>query len=120
MTRPARSLILPALVTLAALVGQPLSAEGPAPRVVEVVAKRFQFTPSEVTLKKGEPVTFRFRSEDVKHGFLLKKLKLDVDIDPGKVAEATITPTEAGVFTARCDHFCGEGHRNMKMKIIVE
>lgn len=97
-----------------------IPAAGEAPRIVEIVAKRFEFNPKEVTLKKGETVTLRFRSEDVTHGFLLKKLKLDVDIVPGKTVEATITPEAPGTYTAICDHFCGAGHGNMKMKVVVE
>jgi cytochrome c oxidase subunit 2 len=89
------------------------------PRVVEVTAKRFEFTPKELTLKKGETVTFRFRSEDVTHGFLLRTLKLDVDITPGKATDVTVTPQKAGTFTAICDHFCGAGHGGMKMKVVV-
>lgn len=108
-----------AALSLVLLLGSaPAVAE--APRVVEIVARRFEFSPKEVTLKKGETVTLRFRSEDVTHGFLLKKLKLDLDILPGKTVEATITPEAPGTYTAICDHFCGAGHGNMKMKIVVE
>ena len=38
------------------------------PRRVEVVAKRFEFTPSEITLKKGEPVVIVLTSKDFQHG----------------------------------------------------
>ena len=41
------------------------------PRVVRIVAKRFSFTPSEVRLKKGEPVVLELVSEDRVHGFKL-------------------------------------------------
>lgn len=92
----------------------------PAPRVVEIAAKRFAFTPAEVHLKRGETVTLRFRSEDVTHGFLLRPLKLSLDLEPGKTVDALVTPAAAGTFTAICNHFCGSGHGGMKMKVIVE
>lgn len=91
-----------------------------APKVVEITAKRFEFTPKEVTLKKGEAVVLRLKSEDVTHGFMQKKLKVDTDIEPGKTTDVTITPDTAGTYTVICDHFCGAGHGNMKMKIVVE
>ena len=91
-----------------------------APKVVEITAKRFEFTPKEVTLKKGEPVVLRLKTEDVTHGFLQKKLKVDTDIEPGKTTDVTITPDTPGTYTVICDHFCGAGHGNMKMKIVVE
>ena len=91
-----------------------------SPRVVAISAKRFEFSPNQITLKKGEPVTLRLITEDVKHGFLQKALKIDADIVPGKTTEVTLTPQIAGTFTTICDNFCGSGHGNMKMTIVVE
>ncbi len=93
---------------------------GDSPRVVEIRAKRFEFTPKEIHLRKGETTILRLTSEDVTHGFFLRPLKVDTDIPPGRVTEVTVTPESAGRFTAICDHFCGSGHGNMKLTVIVE
>ena len=90
------------------------------PRVINITAKRFGFTPNVITLKKGETVTLRLASEDVTHGFFMKALKLDEIIEPGKPTEITLTPQQDGCFTTICDHFCGAGHGNMSMTIVVE
>ncbi|HWH58356.1 MAG TPA: cupredoxin domain-containing protein [Terriglobales bacterium] len=90
-----------------------------SPRVIEIKAKRFAFEPSELTLKKGEPVVLRLSTEDVTHGLYLKPLKIDADIEPGKVSEVKITPDQVGKFVAICDHFCGAGHGNMHMVVNV-
>jgi cytochrome c oxidase subunit II len=90
------------------------------PRVVEITAKRFGFVPDQITLKKGEPVTLRLHSEDVTHGFFMRKLKIDTEVEPGKTTDITITPEVAGSYTTICDHFCGANHGNMKMTIVVE
>jgi cytochrome c oxidase subunit 2 len=125
MRNPFRPAVAP--LCLIALLAVPASAAraaeagaAAAPRIVEIAAKRFEFTPKEITLKKGETVTLRIHSEDVTHGLFSKKLKIDADIVPGKVLDVTITPTEAGTFTAICNHFCGAGHGNMKLKVVVE
>jgi cytochrome c oxidase subunit II len=89
------------------------------PRVIEIQAKKFQFTPSEITLKKGEPVILRLTSADRAHGFLLKPLKIDTDITPGKATDITVTPTASGQYLVICDHYCGTGHGNMHMKLTV-
>ena len=91
----------------------------PQPRVIEISARRFEFTPNQITIKKGETVTLRVTAEDRDHGFLQEDLGIDLDLTPGKVAEITITPQTAGRFTAICDTFCGSGHGNMKMVINV-
>ncbi len=108
-----------ALLALLAL-ASPAAPRAAEPRVVEIVAKRFQFTPAQVTLKKDEPVILRLRSEDVIHGFYMKKLGIDATIEPGKSVDVPLTPHQAGKFITICDHFCGVGHGNMKMTLIVE
>ena len=89
------------------------------PKVIEIVAKKFEFTPSEITLKKGEPVILRLVSIDRVHGFMSKPLKVDTDIAAGKSTDVPVTPDSAGDFTIICDHYCGTGHGNMKMKVSV-
>jgi len=89
------------------------------PKVIEIAAKKFDFTPSEITLKKGEPVILRLTSSDRVHGFMSKPLKIDTDIPNDKTKDVAVTPDTAGDFTVICDHYCGTGHGNMKMKVTV-
>jgi cytochrome c oxidase subunit II len=93
---------------------------GAAPRVVEITAKRFEFSPKEITLEKGQPVTLRLTSLDVTHGYFNRELKLDLDIESGKTTEVTFTPSAAGKYRVICDHFCGSGHGNMNMTVVVQ
>ena len=97
-----------------------LFAQDSQPRVVTISAKRFEFTPNQITLKRGEPVTLRVSAEDRDHGFYQKDLKVDLDLTPDHPSVVTITPEKSGRFVAICDHFCGSGHGNMKMVINVE
>jgi cytochrome c oxidase subunit 2 len=90
------------------------------PRVIAVTAKRFEFNPSEITLKVGETVKLELTTEDVTHGFFAKPLGIDEVIVPGKTTEVVVTPRAAGRYTTICDHFCGAGHGGMKMTIVVE
>jgi len=92
----------------------------PEARVIAITAKRFEFNPKEITLKRGETVKLQLRSEDVRHGFFVRPLGIDEDIVPGQTTEVVVTPGTAGRYTTICDHFCGAGHGNMKMTIVVE
>jgi cytochrome c oxidase subunit II len=96
------------------------AASAQEPRIIELTAKRFEFSPSEVQLKKGEPVTLRIVSADVTHGLYMKALGIDAEIHRGKPTDVTFTPQTAGRFTAICDHFCGAGHGNMHIAFVVE
>lgn len=90
-----------------------------SPRRIEVVAKRFAYTPSEITLKKGEPVVLVLRSEDVPHGVKFKELNLQTEIGKGGASELAFTPTQAGDFVGHCSHFCGSGHGAMTLTLHV-
>jgi len=114
-----KSLTLSSALFLGLVLSSSLSAEE-AKRTVEITARRFEFVPSTVTLKKGEAVRLRVTSEDVTHGFFLRALKIDTDLVPGETQELTVTPQAAGSFTAICHHFCGAQHGNMKLTVVVE
>jgi cytochrome c oxidase subunit 2 len=114
------STILLAGVCEIGLVGVPATINlTHATKVIEISAKKFEFTPSEITLKKGEPVILRLHSSDRVHGFMSKPLKIDTDIPNDTAQDIALTPDSAGDFTVICDHYCGTGHGGMKMKITV-
>ena len=89
------------------------------PQRVEVVAKRFEFTPSEITLKKGEPVILVLTSKDVQHGLKLDAFNQVVIAKKGESSQVEFTPNEAGTFVAQCASFCGAGHGSMKLTVHV-
>ncbi len=95
------------------------SPGAPAERVVQISAKRFEYTPEKVTLKRGEPVVLELRTEDRKHGFKIPALNVRADIVPGEVARVRIVPDKVGTFVFACDSFCGSGHEEMDGVIVV-
>jgi cytochrome c oxidase subunit II len=95
-------------------------ANAPAPeREIHITAKKFNFTPDTITLKKGEPVVLVISSEDRKHGFSLRAFGVRTDINPGGSARIRLTPDKTGKFTFSCDVFCGDGHEDMTGTIVV-
>jgi len=88
-------------------------------RTIEIHAHRFSFTPSEVTVKKGETVTLKLISDDVPHSLLIKPLGINQTIAKGKPAEVTFTPSQEGDFHGQCGRFCGSGHGMMTIDIHV-
>jgi cytochrome c oxidase subunit 2 len=116
MTAPLRLASAALLLALLA----PAPARPQEPRVVDIRARRFEFTPNVVTLKKDEPVVLRLRTDDFTHGLYMKELGIDSEFAPGKPVDVPLTPRKAGRYSVICDHFCGSGHGNMKMTIVVE
>jgi cytochrome c oxidase subunit 2 len=90
-----------------------------APRRIEITAKRFAYTPAEITLKKGEPVVLALHSEDVTHGLKFAELNLQTEIPKGAVTELALTPMKAGDFVGHCSRFCGSGHGSMVLTLHI-
>lgn len=90
-----------------------------APRRIEITAKRFEFTPGEIDLKKGVPVVLVLTSKDVSHGLKFKELNLNIKAKKGESSEVTFTPEQVGTFIGECSVFCGSGHGSMKLTLHV-
>ena len=84
-----------------------------------ITAKRFEYSPKEITVKKGAPVVLQFASADRLHGFTCPSLGIRADIRPGKVNSVRFVPDKVGTFPFHCDNFCGSGHEGMRGAIIV-
>jgi len=88
-------------------------------RTIEIAAKKFEYMPPEVTLKKGEPVTLELVAIDRVHGFSLKALGIRADVKPDQPASVRIVPDKVGTFVFACDIFCGDDHEDMQGVIKV-
>ena len=91
----------------------------PKERVIKIKAKRFDYTPGNLTLKKGQAVVFELTSADVLMGFNLPDFNLRADVVPDKVTRVRFVPDKTGTFTFLCDIFCGTKHEEMNGKITV-
>src|SRR5262249_1856711 len=80
------------LLGLALLAGPARAEDTAAPRVIKIVAKKFDFTPSEIHIKKGEHVVLELTSSDRKHGFKVPELGIRVDVQPGTTTRVDVTP----------------------------
>jgi cytochrome c oxidase subunit 2 len=106
-------------------------------QVIEVTAKKYEYSPSPIRVKQGIKVQLRITSLDKTHGF---KINLypdgsDAKGDPGLVFSSNEecfrlengTPTvvefvgrTAGTYSFHCCNRCGLGHGGMKGQLIVE
>lgn len=111
--------LLIALSSIGLLVLSGFSLAPESPKRIEVSAKKFAYTPSEITLKKGEPVVIVLTSEDVTHGLKFKELNLNTKFGKGKPTELAFTPDKAGDFVGHCSVFCGSGHGSMTLTLHV-
>ena len=107
------------LVTLA-IVSNFTTAMAEQEQVIKITAKKFDYSPSEIILKKGVPAVLEITASDRLHGFNCPELELRADLLPGKVTKIHFVPQKTGTFTFRCDIFCGDGHEDMTGTITVK
>jgi len=106
-------------------------------QVVELTAKKFEYSPAPVHVKTGTKVQLKITAVDHDHGFKIAAVPdgSEPKNKPGlffsslqdcwqlKKGETTIIEFVAqapGTYTFKCCHTCGLGHRGMKSQLVVE
>jgi cytochrome c oxidase subunit II len=96
-----------------------------ATKVVDVVAERFSFSPSDIVVEPGTALELRITSEDTIHGFKVSgpSGSTDIDVEIPKRGRGdvrvTFAPKEAGTYVFECSRVCGAGHGFMRGTIRV-
>jgi len=106
-------------------------------QVIEVTAKKYEYSSSPVHVKIGTKVQLKITATDHDHGFKISAvpdgglpngaagLIFSSAQDCWQLKKGETTTIEflaqmAGTYTFKCCHTCGLGHRGMKGQIIVE
>jgi cytochrome c oxidase subunit 2 len=123
MNRTQGAIALIVIFLMAALAAMAFAAAPAAQQeqVIKITAKKFEYSPNVIKIKKGVPVVFEFTSLDRVHGFTVPDLdNVRLTIEPGKANRVTIMAPKAGTYEFHCDLFCGDGHEGMTGTILVE
>lgn len=119
MNLPRQTLLVLLAFSIVMQTGSVSMAQEPT-NTIEIHAKRFSFTPAEITLKKGETVKLRLISDDVAHSLVVPALKINAPMVKARPTEITVTPDRTGDFRGQCGKFCGSGHGSMTFSIHVK
>ena len=79
-----------------------------------VEAFRFGYSPDTITVNKGDKVRIKIENTDTLHGIRIP----DLGIRGDEILEFTADKT--GEFIWYCTNMCGEGHMQMRGKLIVK
>jgi len=112
-------------VLLTAILGLGVGASGFAQEAgaaheVQVTAKKYEFNPNVITVKKGEHVKLVITALDRDHGFKLEAFQINQKLKKGVATTMEFTADKTGTFPFQCSEFCGLGHGRMKGKLVVE
>jgi cytochrome c oxidase subunit II len=96
--------------------------EGRKVQKVNVVAERFNFTPSQIKVKEGALLEITLTSDDTFHGFRVPSANIN-QIIPARgrgSVKVIFDAKEKGTYPFECSRPCGAGHTMMRGVIIVE
>lgn len=114
-----------------------LPAQEQSAQVIEVTAKKYEFSPGPIHVKAGTKVQLKITAVDHDHGFKISTVADGAapDSKPGLVLTSpqdcyqikkkeTVTiefvAQTTGTYEFHCCHFCGFGHKGMHSELIVE
>jgi cytochrome c oxidase subunit 2 len=89
---------------------------------VNMVAERFNFTPSHIKVKEGTILEITLSSDDTFHGFRIPSANINQIIPArgrGNV-KVIFDAKEKGSYAFECSRPCGAGHTMMRGVIVVE
>ena len=135
MLRPTQTRVA-SLLLLGVIVPSLWVAAGVGPHVIEVVADKdntFKVPGQKkalITVKANEVILLRITSKKgtewdkngAVHSFTIKGLKdqgWDLRLKQGTQDFTLVAPGEPGEYVVECTVKCGEGHEDMRMKMIV-
>jgi len=116
---------------------EPIRATGSDLQVVEIMAKKYEYSNSPVHVKVGTKVQLKITAIDHDHGFKIASapdgssssekagLVFTSEQECWQLKKGEITMIEfvaqtPGTYSFKCCHTCGLGHKGMKGQIIVE
>jgi cytochrome c oxidase subunit II len=109
------------LVGVNVLIARQDPATASAPRVIEIVAKRFAFEPAKIEVTEGERVRLMIRSADGVHGIEIKKFKINKPVPRGgKPVAIDFVASAPGTYEILCSEYCGDGHESMTGTLVVQ
>jgi cytochrome c oxidase subunit II len=97
--------------------GQPTEQAAPE---ISMTAKKFEFSPDTVRLKKGDRVKLVITALDRDHGIKIEGYQIEKKLPKDEAVSIELTADKAGTFPFKCSTFCGMGHGKMKGQLIVE
>ena len=114
-----------------------ISAQNQDVQAIEVAAKKYEYSPVPVHVKKGMKVQLKITATDHDHGFKIATFPDGAaqagtpglvfasaqdcwQLKKGETTTIEFLAQTRGTYTFRCCHTCGVGHRGMKGELVVD
>ena len=112
-----RSLAIAAF--LLASMAAPAAPQTPVTEI-RMTARKYQFDPHRIEVKRGDHVRLIITATDRDHGIKIEAFHIDQELKKGVPVTVEFTAGQAGTFHFECSKFCGLGHKRMQGEVVVE
>ena len=85
-----------------------------------ITATNWAFSPSTITVKKGDTVELILVNQEGDHGISLPDFGVSLKGVEGEEKSVEFVADKVGTFSFRCNVFCGTGHKEMDGILVVE
>jgi heme/copper-type cytochrome/quinol oxidase subunit 2 len=132
-------IVLAAVLALGIFLSQPgrIHATSQDAQVIEITAKKYEYSASPVHVKVGTKVQLKITAIDHDHGFKIGSVPDSASsgdkpglvftseqecwqLKKGETAMIEFVAQTPGTYSFKCCHTCGLGHKSMKGQIVVE
>jgi cytochrome c oxidase subunit 2 len=113
------------------------SAQNQELQLIEVTAKKYDYSPAPLHVKRGTKVQLKITATDHDHGFKIATFPDGAAqggtpglvfasaqdcwlLKKGATTTIEFLAQTTGTYTFRCCHTCGLGHRGMKGELVVD
>ena len=87
---------------------------------INIIAKNWEFQPSQITVNYNDLIRLKIKSIDVKHGISIPDFNIHSELIPNEETIIEFKANKKGTFNFNCSVLRGPGHRNMNGKITIE
>ena len=115
----------------------PIVAQDKKVQVIELIVKKYEYSPSPVHVKIGTRVQLKITATDHDHGFKIAAVPDGAvrngaggliftsaqdcwQLKKGETTTIEFLAQTPGTYTFKCCHTCGLGHKGMKGQIVVD
>jgi cytochrome c oxidase subunit II len=116
---------------------RPVLAQNGSVQVIEVTAKKYEYSPAPIRVKSGAKIQLKITAADHDHGFSILTVPDGADsngsaglvftspqecwqLKKGETTTIEFLAQTPGTYSFKCCHTCGLGHRGMKGQLVVD
>jgi cytochrome c oxidase subunit 2 len=129
--------VSPLLVAMLLSLSSSVRAQNQDVRVIEITAKKYEYSMSPIHVKAGTKVQLKITATDRDHGFKIATVPDGAQpngaagliftseqdcwqLKKGETVTIDFLAQSPGTYTFKCCHTCGLGHKGMKGQMVVD